>query len=463
MAIDPNIALSAGAGVPAPGNPMLMATQAQALATGAANNRLVNINADQAQQTLANDSKNWIAKQVLSILPVAAQGPDGAKKAWPMIESALNDGIASGRISQQLANASRDWLHSTEDQGSLVSGLHRLALNSLDIPTQVQHMFGGQDLVDFGGAKAPVTTTTPFGRAMTGNPQVVTSVGPEINNTLSPASQTDLVDVRQPDGSVKQFTRLQMAAMGGGAGSLGTGRIPPGLLNGSRPQPDTQGGIKPVGQSASTATAASQSATGTASASAFQRIADEGVAARSQDAILGNMLADTTQFVTGPGQDRVKGFQAALTSWAPGIAKSFGIDPKSVASNESFDKLAAQIAGAQGAGSDARLAVAQHGNPSSSLTPQGVDMMLRKLRGNAAYIQARQQAAAAYPDKTDSQGFEANIAKNLDPRAFQLDHMTTSQRGEYLNAMSPADQEAIKKSYLWAKEKKLIGGGNAGR
>lgn len=459
MAIDPNIALSAGAGVPPPGNPMLMATQAQALATGAANNRLVNTQADQATQNLANDSKGWIAKQVLSIIPVAAS--DKPEQSWPMIETALNDGIKSGRISQQVANSTRDWLHQTQDQSGLVNGLRRLAFNALDIPAQAQHLFGGQEIVDFGGTKAPVTTTTPFGRAMTGNPNVVTGVGPSMDNTLSPAAATDLVDVRQPDGSVKQYTRAQIATMGIGDGNIGTGRIPVALLNGSKPQPATQAQIKPIGQSATTATTASQTATGTGSAAAFQRYADEGVAARSQDAILGTMLADTTQFATGPGQDKIKAFQAALTSRVPAIAAAFGIDPKSVAANESFDKLAAQILGTQG--SDARLGIAQLASPSSSLTPEGVDVIIRQLRGNAAYNMARQQLAAAYPNKADSQGFEATVAKNLDPRAFQLDHMTTSQRVEYLNAMSPADQVATKKSYLWAKQNGLIGGGNAGR
>jgi hypothetical protein len=208
------------------------------------------------------------------------------------------------------------------------------------------------------------------------------------------------------------------------------------------------------------AATAAQSGTGTASAAAFQRYADEGVSARSQDAILSNMQTDTSQFATGPGQAGVKKFQAGLTAWQPGIAKAFGIKPESVAANESFDKLAAQILGTQG--SDARLGIAQLASPSSSLTPEGVDVIIRQLRGNAAYNMARQQLAAAHPDKTDSQGFEANIAKNLDPRAFQYNMLTDAQKTTYFNAMSQADKTALKKSYAWAKQNNLFGGANGG-
>ena len=74
------------------------------------------------------------------------------------------------------------------------------------------------------------------------------------------------------------------------------------------------------------------------------------------------MLTDTGQFTTGPLADRIAKLRA--------IAQRFHIpvDNDATSATESFNKLAAQLASAQGAGSDARLAVAA---PGAHLRAQG--------------------------------------------------------------------------------------------
>lgn len=193
---------------------------------------------------------------------------------------------------------------------------------------------------------------------------------------------------------------------------------------------------------------AAQTAQGSASAAGFQDIANQGVQARQQNAILGNMLADTTQFTSGmSGANNAK---RSIQQQAPAIAAAFGIKPEQIASLESFDKLANQIAGAQGAGSDARLLVAQGGNPSSHMSAAGVDQILRQLQGNADYIQARSNLAAKHPDQSDRAGFESGTGAQLDPRAFQFGRMTQPQRQAYVNSLSPTDKAIVQKAYNFA-------------
>lgn len=241
--------------------------------------------------------------------------------------------------------------------------------------------------------------------------------------------------------------------------ALGTGRFPAALRNPDNAPPPVTGivaGAPGPAQMAALATG------GTASAGAFQSIVDQGLAAKGQDAVLATMQNEAQQFITGTGQDKIKNFQAAMLRFTGPIAKAFGIDEKTIAANESFDKLVAQIQTAQGATSDARLNVLQHANPTSLNTPAGLDLIMRQLRGSTDYLQARQKLAAAYPDKTDREGFEAKIATNLDPRAFQYARLTPEQRATYrANIKDPKDQRALIAAYNWAEKNGLIGGGGA--
>lgn len=332
-----------------------------------------------------------------------------------------------------------------------------------------------------GITKAPVASETP--NAITPNgtflkagiaPQFVGTgggmtptsdgapTGPAIPMTPTPDSLNQLERVwNAKTGQYDLVPRAQIAPMANGAGQqtspLGTGRIPTPLL-GPNSQPQAPAAAPGPAQDSQLHTQ------GAASAQAFQGIAQEGLAARGQNSILGTMLADTSSF--SPGPTKINDLKATMQRYAPGIASAFGVDPNSVAANESFDKLSAQIANAQGAGSDARLAVVQHANPGSQLSPAGVDGIIRQLQGNADYLQARANLAASYPDQTDRAGFESKVGSNLDPRAFQFARMTPQQKATYAAALDKGakpgqhtqDYTDVQKAYNWAVNNQLAGG-----
>lgn len=288
--------------------------------------------------------------------------------------------------------------------------------------------------------QGPVIQPVIRGARGMGDQGVIQPVGPALGKGLSPGEATAPTQIGSTPKNQPIFgTRTQFNELAtGGASPLGTGRLPPALQGASAHPPGIIMGAGPASEAA-------MQTQGAASAKAFQDIADQGVQARSQNSILGNMLADTANFTTGPTSLNIN--KATLMRYAPAIAQTFGIAPDAVAANESFDKLANQIAGAQGERSDARLSVAQGANPSSHLSQAGADLMLRQLQGNADYLQTRAKLAAEYPDQTDRAGFESKVGGMLDPRAFQYDRMTPAQRKTYASSLSTKDQKIVRDSY----------------
>jgi hypothetical protein len=339
-------------------------------------------------------------------------------------------------------------------------------------------------------ASRPSVSTLNTGKTVTGvqtppllsgspTPGAITTVGTPVPLTMSPGEASTPTQIGvTPQGAPISGTREQFenAAKGSQPSPLGTGRPPAGspLLNPNAPQPGgtaapaatppapaPTAAAPPAGGGVVTGIGPSQEAAqrsqGEHSSAAFQSYADDGNRAVQQNAVLGNMLADSKQFTTGPLNSRIKAFQSFATTYAPQIAAHYGLDPKTVAANESFDKLAAQLANAQGAGSDARLSVNQAANPHGEMAPESVDLVLRQLQGNADYTQAKAKLAAAYPDKSNREGFDAAIRENLDPRAFQFARMTVPQRQTYAAALSKTDRDKVRDAYNWAAIHGLIG------
>ncbi len=176
----------------------------------------------------------------------------------------------------------------------------------------------------------------------------------------------------------------------------------------------------------------------------FQSISDQSVASRPRSAILGNMLVDTTKFATGAKAETIE----TLRNYANRLG--IKVNTEGLSAQESFNKLAAQLANAQGAGSDARLNVNVAANPHQELSPQGVDLMVRQLQGNEDYLQARAKLAAAYGDQKNVKKFENEVGAKLDPRAFQVSRMTEQQRQAYDKGLSPEDRKQVKAAYNYA-------------
>lgn len=303
--------------------------------------------------------------------------------------------------------------------------------------------------IDVGPSIQP-TVAGPAG-SPAGGAGVIAPAGGTFGKGLSPGESSAPTPLGvTPTGAPVVGTRQQFIDKATGQPSpLGTGRLPDALRNpANAPAPGVVTGVGPAKE-------AQLTAQGATSAHAFQDIADQGVQARSQNAVLGNMLGDIANFTPGP--EKLNQFKMTLQRYTPSIAASFGLDPASIAANESFDKLASQIAGAQGERSDARLAVAQNANPGSHLSPGGADLILRQLQGNADYLQARSKLAATYPDQTNRAGFEATVGQQLDPRAFQFARMTPQQKTTYYAGLSDADKQAVKSAYNGAVKAGVLG------
>lgn len=193
----------------------------------------------------------------------------------------------------------------------------------------------------------------------------------------------------------------------------------------------------------------------------LQAETDQDQPAQGQQVILGNMLSDLHRFSSGTGAQTVLDFKRAIVTWAPSVARSFGIKPDEVSGQESFDKLAAQLAQSQGAGSDYRMAINQSANPHSSLSPEGASFIIAQLQGNADYLRARAQLARNWPSKSDYSGFQDSV-RDLDPRVFQMSRMTQEERQAYWKSLDSAEQATLTAAGKKARDLGLFRGGSSG-
>lgn len=263
--------------------------------------------------------------------------------------------------------------------------------------------------------------------------------GQGVQLQTGPGANAALVEVSDAAGNKYNVPRMSLPGASGVAGGAPvdySGK--PNPLLGGLPNPPENGA--PAGATLSSigpAKSAALTTTGGQSAGAFKEVSDQGVAALSRGAVLDNMLSDTSQFTSGPGTDAIARVRA--------VANRLGlnVNTEGLSAVESFKKLAAALNANQG--SDARLSVSEASNPHADLSPAGIDLMIRQLRGNEDYNLARAKLAATYPDKTDKTGFEAKVGAQLDPRTFQYDRMTPGQKSTFFKSID--DKEKFIKAH----------------
>jgi hypothetical protein len=454
MPIDPNIPLQAGAGAAAPQNPLAQFGQVVGIANAMGQNKLQGVATETAEQGLGATrlrTLGGIATAALSVYD--PNKPETANSVVEALHVGIDSAVANGSLDQNTAQQLFKGIAATPSGTDLIARVKQFALMGIDPNAALTRVYGQGGIMSDQQVQQPGVVRDPmFGGGFT-------PAGQGVRQQVTPSELNERVIVGydakgNPIYGPKQ--QVTPRSLGGTAADttspLGDGRLLPALRNPTNAPQATSANVTAPGAAAQ----AAQSATGAQGAASFGQIATQGVSAQSQDAILGNMETEIAQFATGTGQDRIKNFQKATLRFAPGVARAFGIDEKSVAANESFDKLAAQIADAQGAGSDARLAVTQSANPGSTLTPEGARLILSQLRGNADYNKARATLAAKWPDKADYAGFEQQ-AKNLDPRAFQMLRMTPEQQKTFFTNLNAADKASVKKAWSWASEQGLVG------
>lgn len=152
---------------------------------------------------------------------------------------------------------------------------------------------------------------------------------------------------------------------------------------------------------------------------------------------------------TGPGSDLINN----IKSFVLARAANLGLDPNkvSVANFDELQKYLVQNATSNpmAAGSDARLATALTGNPSTHIsTLAGANV----ARAALALERMRQAAVMSYNGTPQGySNYVANYATHVDPRAFAVDLMTPEEQSRMVAAMKPADRAQFVKSYQMAK------------
>jgi hypothetical protein len=357
-----------------------------------------------------------------------------------------------------LDRAKAGLLNLSPDPATLRTQLQQLQLQTMT-PEERQTMIGGRQGTYTGpGGNLAGYTQNPRTGAVSTPPQPGAPLG------LTPEALDKPFTYKDDTGKELTTTYRQwltdhgfsFPASGGTGG--GPGNLPSTLRNPNKPATSTQPGSsttpqpgpQPVPTAPSPVDIKQQEAEAAASTAAFRNISDQAVASRGRSSILGNMLADTKQFFTGPQADIV----AKLRNLGQAIGIKGDVDAQT--SYESFNKLAAQLANAQGAGSDARLSVNVEANPHGTLSPAGVNLMIRQLQGNEDYLQARATMAAKWPDQKKVNAFENEHGSKLDPRAFQFARMTPGQQVTYIDNLSAKDKAAVQESYNWAHKQGLI-------
>ena len=454
--LNPSIALQAGTGVAAPPNPLQQVGQVAGIANAFAQNKLLGQSLETEQQALAATRMRALGGIAIPALKeYDPQNPASASRVVEALHVGIDSAVANGTLDKNTAQQLYQGIAATKSPQDLMGRVQQFALMGIDPDTALSRIYGQPGVMSDNQTLQPGIVRDPM---MGGG---FTPVGQGVRQFPSPSELIQRVPGPPGPGgaptSVPLISVTPPGLAGPAASSLGDGRLTPALRNPANPAAPPM--ASPTGQVTTglgPAESAALGATGTQGAARFSEIADQGVAAQAQDAILGNMETEAAQFSMGTGQDRIKNFQKATLRFAPGVARAFGIDEKSVAANESFDKLAAQIADAQGAKSDARLAVTQSANPGSTLTPEGARLILSQLRGNADYNKARATLAANWSNKADQAGFEQQ-AKNLDPRAFQMLRMTPEQQRTFFTNLNAADKASVKKAWSWASEQGLVG------
>lgn len=475
MALDPSIPLKAGQGVAAP-NPLDTVGKVVGIGNALANNRLIGIQSDTAAQGRAQDANTWIAQQAFALYGMAKDDP---RRAWGELENVLLTGIATGRISEQDAQQAKRYLGGTADEQHFRERLFRIGAASLGIPQQAEQAAGSVEMVPTGGTVQPVARPSAMQRMQSPGMGPVALPG-AVGTTLDPSAQTALVPVPalgpdgqperdntgRPTGRMEIITGAEAARRGGaphlvpGGGAQFapgfTGRMPsPAPAGGGvgagvqppaptvRPQPTGSFGAGP--SPTETRAAGAQSEQGTAMGGALLSQADT---VPTQKATLGEMEAALAQFESGKGRTAMLNFEAWVQSiGGPKIARAFGIDEASIASGQTFQKLAQNIALQQaanmGAGNtDAARHMTFSSNPNLELSKLTNKQIIHMLQGNADAIAAKAEAWRNSPEYRtgDYAGFSTRFNRDFDPRTYHVRYMDREERERMISGMSREDK-----------------------
>lgn len=343
------------------------------------------------------------------------------------------------QVAAELANA-------PQDDAGIRSLLKQMVVQTMDGQQKLSAISPTPTAVNAGG-------TTNFVQL----PQIgaPVEVG-QMQNTLSPEAVSGRVPTFQngQPGSVSMgslapnLTAVQPNGQSGGAAPPASGGIGLGASQGA-----PQGDFLPTGPGLGQSAAADVAGTNSAQQGVdLQKAADQ---VPQQKSLLQALETSLQNFTSGPTADW-KRVGASLVNANNPFGNAF--NPKSIASQEEFNKQAAQLAQSQfqalgGTGTDAKLDSAMHTSPNEALSKMGNKAIIDLLKGNADALAVKNQEWQKYQQAHGPQSygqFSTEFNQIYNPRVFQFQYMTPAERQDAVKAMSKPELTQFKRLYNFA-------------
>lgn len=175
-------------------------------------------------------------------------------------------------------------------------------------------------------------------------------------------------------------------------------------------------------------------------------------------AMLGNLEHDLGKFTAGPGADWTRVGKAWVNRNIP-LPPGWQFDPKSIASQEEFNKQAAMLAQAQfqaigGTGTDSKFDSAFKTSPNETLSQLGNKGIIRLLKGNEDAIRAKNEAWLRWLEEGNPensyQRFSYRFNQHFDPRVFQFRYLSPKERQDYVNGLDADEQGDFLRNLTYA-------------
>lgn len=227
---------------------------------------------------------------------------------------------------------------------------------------------------------------------------------------------------------------------------------------GARMQGAPQQGFAPGVAEAATRTAEN-------SATIFNNITTAAAEVPAIKGVLDNLERELRNFTPGPGADwRRIGKAFANTVIPDSLKDKIGFDPKSIADQEGFNKLAYNLAQSQfqalgGTGTDAKLNSTMSTSPSELLSKEGNEGIIRLLKGNNDALKIRASEANKWRKKygeDSAADFIDSFNNEYNPRIFQFKYVPRKDRQAWFDAMSPEEKTEFARAARIAKERGWI-------
>lgn len=191
---------------------------------------------------------------------------------------------------------------------------------------------------------------------------------------------------------------------------------------------------------------------------------------RNAKGLIGNLRNELKGFTPGPLADYKRLAKSFATSNLP-VPESWKkeggfLDPKSIASQEQFNKVAQQIAQSQfkalgGTGTNSHLDSVQQTSPNEFMSKLGIEGVAALLEGNQDAIGIKNTEWRNWRSKGNGvetwNAFNKRFNDNFDPRVFQLKYLSGKDRKEYISNIDNADEaSSFVRAYHHAKQKGWI-------